>query len=163
MSSIYWIISGRVRASEQACKALTRSDDNGKKQDGKFLRFDRPEKKSLSHITCGWTLLLGMLCHSVTGTRDGTRHETSDNVAEHSFGKCCVILSLHLWLALPDCPPQIYRCTFHIWRTFIIWHTLHIWSTLLLRNVLCYELDRFIAKYISEEAVWTNVKCVPNE
>jgi hypothetical protein len=95
MSSIYWIISGRVRASEQACKALTRSNDNGKKQDGKFLRFNRPEKKSLPHYHMWLNISFGKFCHLFLW-QDPSPEQWLTMWLNFYFGKCCVILSLVL-------------------------------------------------------------------
>jgi len=61
-----------------------------------------------------------MLCHSVTGTRDGTRHETSDNVAEHFFWE----MLCYFVTGTCDWPYQIA----HLKYIVHISHLAHIYS-----------------------------------
>ena len=121
MSSIYWIISGRVRASEQACKALTRSNDNGKKQDGNFLRFNRPEKKSLPHYHMWLNISFGKFCHLFLWP-DPSPEQWLTMWLNFYFGKCCLILSLVLVTGL-------------VTRTVTMWLNFSFWKCCLILSL----------------------------
>ena len=149
MSSIYWVISGKVRSSDTACRALTRLDDDGKKQDGKFLRFDMPGKKSFVTLRVTWgpshnkvTMWLNfffweMLCHLVTLLWLGPQVTIKWQCGwTFSFGK----MLCHSVTLFCDWAQSLQKCHFFFWIMLchLVTSRVSLWLNLFFWKMICH-------------------------